>query len=186
MRNVFFYFLYKQCDLLKIVRTDNVKMGQENVTKQKRIVTETIWGHWENWTTVLARVLAAVFLSDYVTQKTEHAGKLKPFGQRVEKSGYVTRKTEHGGRLKPPHRSLTLDERIRTKARFILPANANANATFWNTAKQSQRKRRRGVNNLIAFPFAGSMSQADVLFLIFYFCKQLLKIYQSISWGQNN
>ena len=60
-------------------------------------------------TTVLARVLAAVFLSGYVTRQTEHAGKLKPFQQRGEMSGYVTRKTEHGGILKPPHRNKVLD-----------------------------------------------------------------------------
>ena len=71
------------------------------MTKQKRSVLET-FGVTES-TTEVARVLAAVFLSDYVTRKTEHAGKLKPFEQRAELSGYVTRKTEHGGRLKPPH-----------------------------------------------------------------------------------
>ena len=53
---------------------------------------------------VLSKHLHRPWQTGYVTRKTEHAGKLKPFQQRGEMSGYVTRKTEHGGRLKPSHR----------------------------------------------------------------------------------
>jgi hypothetical protein len=52
---------HKQCDLLTAVRMKRVKMGQENVTKQKRIVIINNLGSLRE--TVLARVLAAVFLS---------------------------------------------------------------------------------------------------------------------------